>query len=110
MSIYKKVNLKKDKFEVDMVLLIKDKEKLPQALSNLREGMQKVELAEQTYFTAEYIGPYSFLGFAWSNAFSNLKMKKHSFHWPKPSLEIYLTNPEDEPKDLITVIYIPVKK
>jgi effector-binding domain-containing protein len=68
-------------------------------------------LPAQKYFQTTLKGDYSFLGIAWGQAFTHLKMIKKNFDWKKPSLEVYVKDPRTikNPNDYLTDLYVPIK-
>ena len=103
LSVYRKVNLKKDFFKIDIV--INPHQDIPD--KQLPEGMKKITLPNQKYFATQYTGTYDFMEYAWYSAFYHLKTRKYSFAWDKPSLESYIS--KTDVKTPKTMIYIPVK-
>lgn len=70
----------------------------------------EIDIAGGSFFKIEYKGSYEHLPLVWHAAMSHVFMTKQKFDKNAPSMEIYITDPEQvAPDDAITELYIPLR-
>ncbi len=73
--------------------------------------LTRKHIAGGAFVAAEVQGSYDFLELAWHSAMGHLRMAKRQWDRSRPSLEVYVKDPEQVASDdeLLTRIYLPVK-
>lgn len=73
-------------------------------------GLAAGDLAPGKAFKVRHTGRYDFIGNGWTIAMSHMRAGKHRMIKKRPSLEVYLNDPETTPEaELVTEIYVPVR-
>ncbi|MEO1255413.1 MAG: GyrI-like domain-containing protein, partial [Bacteroidota bacterium] len=105
MTIYHKWDIPNGKISYTAALHVKD---FPE---ELHHPMIKGEIPQLDTYVLRHIGRYHHLGNAWSTLYNMLRNKELKTIRKVPPFELYLNNPENtEEKDLITDVYIPIKR
>ena len=100
LTIYHKVNLKKQSTECSMAVPV----------SSAPEAETTLDVAGGKYFKVRLKGSYEFLPNAWYSTMNHLRMRKIKFNKKLPSLETYINSPQtvQSSNELVTELLIPL--
>ncbi len=103
LAVYHKVDLKTMYFDCDFAVPVKE---------GLDPGNYQIkQLPVGRFFKITLHGSYEFLELAWYSAYCHLRMHKIKHAKNRPSMEVYITDPEtvNSTNQLVTELYIPLK-
>ena len=100
LSVYHEVDLKQQSTRCSLAVPVTAAE----------PGEETVTVAAGKYYKVRLTGSYQFLGLAWHSAMAHLRMHKIKLANKQPSLEVYVTNPEEVAAgaECVTELLIPV--